>query len=64
MPISEKKRLKEAVCGCLSEACPTPVCRIGVNDEFGRPGPAADLLKQFGLSAEHIAEVAKDFCRK
>ena len=56
--------LGEAVCGVLSEKLPTPVRRIGVNDEFGHSGPAADLLKQFGLCAEHIAEVAKDFCGK
>ena len=56
--------LGEAVCGLLSEKCPTPVRRIGVNDEFGHSGPAAALLKQFGLSAEHIVEVAKDFCGK
>ena len=56
--------LGEAVCGVLAEKCPTPVRRIGVNDEFGHSGPAADLLKQFGLSAEHIVEVAKDFCHK
>ena len=31
------------------EKCPTPVRRIGVNDEFGHSGPAAALLKQFGL---------------
>ncbi len=55
--------LGEAVCGVLSEKCPTPVQRIGVNDEFGHSGPAVALLKQFGLSAEHIAEVAKDFCK-
>ena len=55
--------LGEAVCGVLSEKCPTPVRRIGVNDEFGHSGPAVALLKQFGLSAEHIAEVAKDFCK-
>ena len=54
--------LGEAVCALLSEKCPTPVHRIGVNDEFGHSGPAVDLLKQFGLSAEHIVEVAKDFC--
>ena len=53
--------LGEAVCALLSEKCPTLVRRIGVNDEFGHSGPAADLLKQFGLSAEHIVEVAKDF---
>ena len=56
--------LGEAVCGLLSEKCPTPVRRIGVNDEFGHSGPAGALLKQFGLSAEHIVEVAKDFCSK
>ena len=56
--------LGEAVSALLSEKCPTPVRRIGVNDEFGHSGPAAALLKQFGLSAEHIVEVAKDFCGK
>ena len=56
--------LGEAVCALLAEKCPTPVRRIGVNDEFGHSGPAAALLKAFGLSAEHIVEVAKDFCGK
>ena len=56
--------LGEAVCALLSEKCPTPVRRIGVNDEFGYSGPAAQLLKLFGLSAENIVNVAKDFCGK
>ncbi len=55
--------LGEAVCSLLSEKCPTPVRRIGVNDEYGHSGPAVALLKQFGLSAEHIVEVAKDLCK-
>ena len=55
--------LGEAVCGLLSEKLPTVVRRIGVNDEFGHSGPAGDLLKQFGLSAEHIVEVATDLCK-
>ena len=55
--------LGEAVCAALSEECPTPVKRIGVNDEFGHSGPAKDLLKQFGLSAENIYKVAKDFVK-
>ena len=55
--------LGEAVCSLLSEKLPTPVKRIGVNDEFGHSGPALELLKQFGLTAEHIVEVAKDFCK-
>ena len=56
--------LGEAVCGVLSEKCPTAVKRIGVNDEFGHSGPAKDLLKQFGLCCDHIVEVAKEFCGK
>ncbi len=55
--------LGEAVCGLLSEKLPTPVKRIGVNDEYGHSGPAAALLKQFGLSAEHIVETAEAFCK-
>ena len=55
--------LGEAVCSCLAEKCPTLVRRIGVNDEFGHSGPAAALLKQFGLSAEHIVEVATELCK-
>lgn len=50
--------LGEAVCSLLSEKLPTPVKRIGVNDEFGHSGPAKALLKQFGLSAENIVKVA------
>ena len=56
--------LGEAVCSFLSETYPTPVKRIGVNDEFGFSGPAGEVLKAFGLCAEHIVEVAKDFCGK
>ena len=55
--------LGEAVCSVLSENYPTPVRRIGVNDVFGFSGPALDLLKEFGLSAEHICEVAEEFCK-
>ena len=54
--------LGEAVAGLLSEKHPTLVRKIGVNDEFGHSGPAAALLKQFGLSAEHIVEVAEELC--
>lgn len=55
--------LGEAVCAVLSEKCPTPVKRIGVNDEFGHSGPAKDLLKQFGLSAENIVKTAQDMIK-
>ncbi len=56
--------LGEAVAALLGERCPTPMRRIGVNDVFGHSGPALALLKQFGLCAEHIEEVAKDMLGK
>lgn len=55
--------LGEAVCSALSEEYPVPVKRIGINDEFGHSGPAKDLLKQFGLSAENIVKVTKEFLK-
>lgn len=51
--------LGSAVTEVVCEKCPCIVRRIGVNDEFGTSGPALDLLKKFGLSAEHIIETAK-----
>ena len=56
--------LGEAVCSLLAEKCPTPVKRIGVNDEFGHSGPAGALLKAFGLCADNIVNVAKEFVGK
>lgn len=55
--------LGEAVCAALSAEYPVPVKRIGINDEFGHSGPAKDLLKQFGLSAENIVKVTKEFVK-
>ena len=56
--------LGEAVCSLLSEKLPTPVKRIGMNDEFGRSGPAGELLQHYGLCAENIVKVTKDFLGK
>ena len=53
--------LGEAVASFLAENHPTLVKRVGVNDEFGHSGPAAALLKQFGLSSEKLVEVCKSF---
>ena len=35
----------------------TPLYPIGVNDTFGESGKAKDVLKKYGLTAEHIIEV-------
>ena len=56
--------LGEAVCAALAEGCPVPVRRVGVNDAFGHSGPAAELLKEFGLTADHIAEAARTLAGK
>ena len=56
--------LGEAVCGFLSETYPTPVRRIGVNDQFGQSGPAAEVLAHYGLCADNIVKVAKEFLSK
>ena len=51
--------LGAAVCEYLAEACPIPVVRHGVNDEFGRSGKAPQVLEAYGITAEKIAECAK-----
>ena len=56
--------LGEAVCAVLSEKHPTPVKRIGVNDEFGHSGPAGELLKAFGLCADNIVTQTKKLLGK
>ena len=56
--------LGEAVCSFLSEVYPTPVKRIGVNDEFGFSGPAYEVLDAFGLCARNIVDVTKEFLGK
>ncbi len=51
--------LGSAVAECVTECCPVPVIKIGVNDVFGHSGPAVDLLKEFGLSKENIIQTVK-----
>lgn len=52
--------LGSAVADVLSTKCPTKLIKIGVNDEFGHSGPAVELLKQFGLSADNIVKTASE----
>ncbi len=48
-----------AVCEALSELCPCPVLRVGVQDSYGRSGRVPELLEIYGLTAKNIAENAK-----
>ncbi len=56
--------LGSAVCDCLSEKMPAPVCKIGVNDVYGESGPAVKLLEKYGLDAQGIYEKVKAFATK
>ena len=51
--------LGAAVCEALSETCPVPVLRVGVEDKFGKSGQVPELLELYGLTAKNIAEKAK-----
>lgn len=51
--------LSDAVCQIVCNNHPSKVIRIGVNDEFGKSGPALELLKIYGLSKENIIETIK-----
>ncbi len=51
--------LGSAVAETVCEACPVPVIRVGVEDQFGGSGPAVEMLKIYGLCAENIVEKAK-----
>ena len=55
--------LGDAVCSVLAEKCPAPVRRLGVPDSFGHSGTAREVLKDFGLTAENIANVIQDFLK-
>ncbi len=46
----------EALC---ESGKPVPVVRLGVNDVFGRSGPAVELLHIYGLDAQNIVAKAK-----
>ena len=56
--------LGSAVCDCLSEKMPAPVCKIGVNDVYGESGPAVKLLEKYGLDSQGIYEKVKAFATK
>ena len=56
--------LGSAVCDCLSEKCPTPVKRVGMQDVFGESGSAQALVQKYGLDAEGVYRSVKAFLAK
>ena len=51
--------LGSAVCEAVCESIPVPVKIIGT-DRFGKSGKPAELFKEYGLTAENIAKIAKE----
>ncbi len=51
--------LGDAVCDAVCAEYPVPVVKVGVEDTFGKSGPAVDLLHIFGLDAANIVKKAK-----
>ena len=52
-----------AVCEVLSEKCPVPVKRIGVNDVYGESGPAVKLIEKYGLDGKGVYASVKEFVK-
>jgi transketolase len=50
-----------AIAELLGEKLPTPLKRIGMQDRFGESGAPNELLDHFGLTAEKMTPVIKDF---
>lgn len=50
-----------AIAEFLSEELPMPVKRLGMNDEYGQSGSAAELLEHYGLVGDQIAEEVTEY---
>ncbi|MFY9217918.1 MAG: transketolase family protein [Tepidanaerobacteraceae bacterium] len=55
--------LGSAVAEVLAEKKPTPMRRIGIKDRFGLSGKPNELLKLYNLTAEDIADAAREVKR-
>lgn len=51
--------LGESIAGELAARKPVPMEFVAVNDRFGQSGTPAELMKSYGLDADHIVQAAK-----
>ena len=49
-----------AVAETVSESCPVPVLRVGVQDRFAESGTPAELYEKYGLTGKHVAQRVRD----
>ena len=52
--------LGTAIADVLTEEYPCKLIKLGVKDEFGRSGKAAELLEYYGLTTKNIVEVVQN----
>ena len=56
--------LGEDIAGLLARSgCPVPMRFVAVDDRFGESGTPAQLMKAYGLDAEHIAQAARELVK-
>ena len=56
--------LGSAVAEVVVKGNPVPMAMLGLNDTFGESGKSDDLLEKYGLTAEHIRDMAKELMVK
>ena len=56
--------LGSAVAEVVVKKSPVPMEMLGINDSFGESGKAEELLVKYGLTPEHMVEMAKDLLQK
>ncbi len=56
--------LGSAVAEVVVKENPVPMAMLGLNDTFGESGKSDDLLVKYGLTAEHILDMAKELILK
>lgn len=52
--------LGELVAGVLARNCPAPMKFVAIDDKFGQSGKPAELMKAYGLDADHIIAAAHE----
>ncbi len=56
--------LGSAIAETVVKGNPVPMAMLGMNDTFGESGKSEDLLEKYGLTAEHIRDMAKELMAK
>jgi len=56
--------LGSAVTETVCDECPVPVTRIGLDDKFGQTATLDWLIKEYGISSEHIVLAVEEILQR